>query len=209
MAKKILIIEDTSDYSDVALKVLATEEVSLATDYDEAIALLGKNRYDIVLSDLFFPENSQVRGSKAQVVLVKLREWVNKWVDDDYEGKRVRAKNPKYSLDHAIIEMISIMDNATENTALGLLIAEHCVVNKIPFSIVSQGDRHKGPLAAIRNSMAHCYQVGDIFPTLLCLHGDQVDKNSPDTWLKAVEESEDTSLQKEKVEVIKTILKKL
>ncbi|MES2203531.1 MAG: hypothetical protein V4474_04390 [Patescibacteria group bacterium] len=71
----------------------------------------------------------------------------------------------------------------------GLAIAKWCHEHRMPYILVSQGDRHKGELAILREPLKYMPFAGldgDVLPKLLVRGGSQVDKNDPCIWLEAV-----------------------
>jgi CheY-like chemotaxis protein len=64
-AKHILVIEDTSKHQASAKILLAGHQLTVIGSYAEAMELLGKNRYEVVLSDLYLPMSAQTLSDKA------------------------------------------------------------------------------------------------------------------------------------------------
>lgn len=67
-ARTILVIEDTPRHQVSARKLLIGHRLTVATGYDEAMELMGKNRYEVVLSDLSLPMSSRTLSDKAFVL---------------------------------------------------------------------------------------------------------------------------------------------
>lgn len=64
-AKKILVIEDTLRHQKSAKLLLKGHHLTIATGYDEAMEILGKEKFEIVLSDLYLPMSPKTLGDKA------------------------------------------------------------------------------------------------------------------------------------------------
>ena len=64
-AKKILVIEDTLRHQKSARLLLKGHRLTVATGYDEAMELLGKEDFEIVLSDLYLPMSPKTLGTEA------------------------------------------------------------------------------------------------------------------------------------------------
>jgi DNA-binding response OmpR family regulator len=79
MAYKILVVDDEPSLSRVLSKKLINEgmDVDIANDGDEALELISKNKYDLILSDLIMPkrngfellEQLQKNGVKTPVIV--------------------------------------------------------------------------------------------------------------------------------------------
>lgn len=66
-AKRILVIDDTAKHIASAKKGLAGHRLTTATGYQEAMELLGKEKFDVVLTDLHLPMSSQTMGDKFKL----------------------------------------------------------------------------------------------------------------------------------------------
>jgi len=69
-AKHVLVIDDTFKHQCSAIELLSEFDLTIATGYDEAMELLGKENFDVVLTDMEMPMSS--RGAIATHVLGKL-----------------------------------------------------------------------------------------------------------------------------------------
>ena len=54
-AKKILVIDDTVRHQESAKRLLAGHHLTVASDYEEAMKLMAKGEFEVVLSDLYMP----------------------------------------------------------------------------------------------------------------------------------------------------------
>jgi CheY-like chemotaxis protein len=61
-ALRILVIDDTPKHIDSAKRGLAGHHLTTATGYQEAMKLLGSEKFDVVLTDLHLPMSSQTMG---------------------------------------------------------------------------------------------------------------------------------------------------
>jgi CheY-like chemotaxis protein len=59
-AKSVLVIDDTPSHQKSALVLLAECDLTVATDYDEAMDLLKTNKYDAVLTDMEMPASTKL-----------------------------------------------------------------------------------------------------------------------------------------------------
>lgn len=66
-AKRILVIEDTPMHQASARKLLAGHKLTVATGYEEAMELLGKEEFDVVMTDLHLPMSSKTMGNKFRL----------------------------------------------------------------------------------------------------------------------------------------------
>lgn len=66
-ALRILVIDDTAKHIASAKKGLAGHRLTTATGYQEAMELLGKEKFDVVLTDLHLPMSSQTMGDKFKL----------------------------------------------------------------------------------------------------------------------------------------------
>lgn len=64
-AKSILVIDDTPKHRESARKLLAGHKLTIASGYEEAMELLGKEKFEVVLSDLYLPMSSKTLSDKA------------------------------------------------------------------------------------------------------------------------------------------------
>lgn len=62
---RILVIEDTLKHQASAKTGLAGHKLTVATGYEEAMEILGKEKFDIVLTDLQLPMSSRTLGPNA------------------------------------------------------------------------------------------------------------------------------------------------
>lgn len=66
-ALRILVIDDTTKHIASAKKGLAGHRLTTATGYEEAMELLGKEKFDVVLTDLHLPMSSKTMGDKFKL----------------------------------------------------------------------------------------------------------------------------------------------
>lgn len=66
-ALRILVIDDTAEHITSAKKGLAGHSLTTATRYQEAMELLGKEKFDVVLTDLHLPMSSKTMGEKFKL----------------------------------------------------------------------------------------------------------------------------------------------
>ncbi len=66
-ALRILVIDDAAKHIASAKKGLAGHFLTTATGYQEAMELLGKEKFDVVLTDLHLPMSSQTMGDKFKL----------------------------------------------------------------------------------------------------------------------------------------------
>lgn len=64
-AKKILVIEDTAKHQKSAQALLKGHYLTIATGYDEAMEIMGKEKFEVVLSDLYLPMSPKTLSEKA------------------------------------------------------------------------------------------------------------------------------------------------
>ena len=64
-AMLVLVIDDTPKNIMSAEKAFAGHHLVTATDYDEAMKILGSEKFDVVLTDLHLPMSSQTLGGEA------------------------------------------------------------------------------------------------------------------------------------------------
>lgn len=64
-ALRILVIEDTLKHQTSARIGLARHKLKVATGYEEAMKILGSEKFDVVLTDLQMPMSSRTLGSDA------------------------------------------------------------------------------------------------------------------------------------------------
>lgn len=66
-ALRILVIDDTPQHIANAKKGLAGHRLTTATGYEEAMELLGNEKFDVVLTDLHLPMSSKTMGDKFKL----------------------------------------------------------------------------------------------------------------------------------------------
>lgn len=66
-ALRILVIDDTPKHIASAKKGLAGHRLTTATGYQEAMELLGNEKFDVVLTDLHLPMSSKTMGDKFKL----------------------------------------------------------------------------------------------------------------------------------------------
>ena len=64
-AKKILVIEDTIKHQKSARILLKGHRLTIASGYDEAMEIMGKEKFEVVLSDLYLPMSPKTLSEKA------------------------------------------------------------------------------------------------------------------------------------------------
>lgn len=64
-AKRILVIDDMLQNIVSAKKLLAGHSLTVVDGYENAMEILGKEKFDVVLSDLYLPMSSKTLGSDA------------------------------------------------------------------------------------------------------------------------------------------------
>ena len=184
---ELLVIEDDPKFLSVAKATYDTEsniQVTYAKTYEEALQNFKLKKFDFVVSDLFFPSESS---------------WITEITDRITPNietclKNVQKKMPWLTLDHHqknFDRYFSSFKKLTENPS-GLGIAEYCYENRIPFTIVSQGDRHQGSLSIVRDILPYHptiswdYCLGDPICENFLYRGVNIDKNSASTWKDAL-----------------------
>ena len=156
---KLLVIDDTPAYLEVAAAALGEYEISFVSSYEAAAQAIESEKFHGVISDLFFPSNTDW----AEFVRTNLTT-LSEYKTDERSSLR---------------EKLSI----TENPA-GLGIALLCKSRGIPFIIITDGSRHKGNFGELRNALiATGFITGgwDPLPKLV-LYGNGQDKTRPEPW---------------------------
>jgi hypothetical protein len=185
---EILVVEDNLDFLEIAKRV-ATSRTNLIPNffqsYEPAIDYLKNNSADGVITDLFFPSLTDFR----QVGL----EQVYKMLAKISDSETPEAPGEK------LIEVMKSFSELQENPA-GIGMAKYCFDNKIPYIIVSQGDRHKGDLWTTREMSwyfptgflgKNTYSGGPVeIPDLMLYQGSHIDKSKEKTWIDAFEKVE-------------------
>ncbi len=64
-AKNILVIEDTLENIKSARKLLAGHKLTIADSYEKAMEILGKEKFEVVLTDLYLPMSSKTLSTDA------------------------------------------------------------------------------------------------------------------------------------------------
>lgn len=54
----ILVVEDTKRHQESSRDLLRGHDITLVDNFDEAVELIGRERYDILLTDMFFPQGN-------------------------------------------------------------------------------------------------------------------------------------------------------
>ena len=176
MIMKILVIEDT--HLETAKKALQDGEHSFvfAATYEEAMEHFASGRIEGVISDLFFPSQTNwgLHYNKRFLKRTRSEPAFNK----EMEGNPYLGK---------ILEMRTLSENPS-----GLAIVEHCLTNGIHCIVVSAGNRHRGNLAAVRYTIPHLtpFNTVDHDPLRKFVLGGGVEdppKDNLETWTSALE----------------------
>lgn len=128
--KRVLVVEDLDIYT--AREALHDGEYTFvfAETYEQAKILLDEG-VDGIITDLFFPSDT---------------DWTHYWAIKILTSPIYQAVDEEQQTN--LLE-ISI---ATENPS-GLAIIKECIERKIPFVMVTAGNRHHGNLAKVRHSL--------------------------------------------------------
>ncbi|MBU0957397.1 MAG: response regulator [Nanoarchaeota archaeon] len=169
---EILVIEDVPEFADVARGVYDADDrvnAHYAANYEEAMAMLEKKKYDGVVSDLFFPSET---------------DFIKAFAGETDSSKS--AFGEEYGRTYQ-----DRFEKLDENPS-GLAILQYGINHDIPTVVISQGDRHKGNLEVVRAVMgihplfSKQYQEGDPLSWMFVNGGREVDKNNPEMWENAV-----------------------
>ncbi|MDO8740526.1 MAG: hypothetical protein Q7J54_03040 [Candidatus Woesearchaeota archaeon] len=192
-----------------------------ASTYEEAIKILKETEVQCVISDLFFPSQIDWKGKYAgeieenrnsfvkeqrELLLTKYSEEEIKQAEEQVK-QGLKPKNPfnfgsprvQLSPAYDFIELIEQQIQRTseyqglqENPA-GLGIASYCLKNQVPFGIISQGERHRGNLAIVRQAVQEVKEFrnvnNDFLPYVLFCSSDsngEMDKRNPQIWRDAI-----------------------
>ena len=151
---------------------ISSDRLDIASTYQEAVDLLAKNRYYNVVVDLFFPENSsQVRGERATALSKNLFAHVSRKYTFSEEYK-LDGQGDSY--DQGVRELLETLQDDTKLAPLGLELALELHQQKQSFCILSQGDRHRGMVGALRTTIEGIY-------FLMPNQGQNMDKSTEDT----------------------------
>lgn len=239
MTKKqldILIVEDNQQYREVAKETLekygGRDRFNLnpqyVSTYQEAIDILNTKSIDAVISDLFFPFASEqgetmnmlsnvydyfVQKAGSQTKRMQQTAWVEEISREmEYELPQLSKKYPQIDFQDAIKGAEILKNNKFKaEFPYGIGIALLCSEKKIPYTIVSQGERHHGELSQIRCAAMHSQKLKKVFGTdplveMLLYQGGNpsmygrpriamnefwsirknVDKSSEQTWIDAL-----------------------
>lgn len=208
---KVLVVEDKRENVEVARSVYhAMEgiEAEFAMTFREGIKRLEEENFDSVVIDLFIPEDSNDSSEAGEQLLKRLQDdhgtiarleeivWegfeeLSKEKKEQYREtyrKISQERVEKYSAE--LKQLNSRLENMKEYP-LGLLIAEYCIKQRIPFIMVSEGHRHQGNLAIVRHAVQSdklgqaAYQA-DFLPEVLLYRGGDVNKSDPQVWKDAL-----------------------
>ena len=152
---EILVVEDTPEFREVASSAYAKigAKSSFAENYEQALKKIREGNFDSVISDLFFPENDkQIRGAIANKLMEKLKPIVDSITPRIYQEIQ---KELEWGVEPYVQEFQRYLDNQTKEAPLGFNIAIYCAENNIPYTLVSQGDRHEGVLGGLRYSIEY------------------------------------------------------
>lgn len=186
MEQRIVVIEDNPEFLGLAQRIANSQSSLKSTffqSYEPTITYLQNNSVDGVITDLFFPAETNFR---------------ERMINEDNEIRtKLRLERPKLKL---ISVDLTPFRNLKENPS-GLGIAKYCIDNEIPYLIVSQGDRHSGDLGVVREALnGGMPQLGikkseltgipgyDKLPGMMLYGGSHIDKARENTWLDAFEE---------------------
>ena len=158
MAEKLetLVIEDTPEFREVAERVYSKKldlNCTYVSNYHEAIDYLDNHRVDQVISDLFFP--SQIDFTKklfeeSESATREFKELEGIWEIENARKMTFNAIDSRRPYE--------LFTSLSQNPS-GIAIALYCMERKIPYSIISQGDRHKGDLGIVRYALAGMPQI--------------------------------------------------
>ncbi|PIN75284.1 hypothetical protein COV18_03780 [Candidatus Woesearchaeota archaeon CG10_big_fil_rev_8_21_14_0_10_37_12] len=168
---KILIVEDNAEYRTVAetavrrvnrtakMDGLPEFSVTYAPDFSSAIITLEKQKYDGVISDLFFPFGDSEGSAREHTSWIKtICEQIKPGIDEMRASLDGCSDNFRESLE-------KMCDAADRGYALlsgnmyegefphGFGVANYCKDRNVPVVIVSQGERHAGKLGYIRYAL--------------------------------------------------------
>ena len=192
---RILIVEDTAEFREIANQSLAeNHEIVFATTLEEAKILLQEN-WDLVITDLFFPESKEENSGE---IGKKLHEGLN--LGQRLE-KAMNEERRQIPLSNAYITPGN-KGSFEKYPPLGLHIFGLAISNGIRAIICSQGDRHHGSFSAVRwatiEIIANKSKVFVERFGMVC-DGCHVDKRNPQTWLNALEPRKDLFESFEKI----------
>lgn len=174
--KRILVIEDTPQFAAVAREVYDSDKLiqaEFATDFEEAEERILRGGLDAVVTDLFFPSRADHRRKFLDEVKETFQEY-EAGVDKGF---------PSHMTNERLQEFGALSENPS-----GLTIAQICIARGIPFKIVSQGDRHRGDYATVRQALKYHKVFSRDFIHLDPIYcdfyrnGNEVDKNLATTW---------------------------
>lgn len=170
--KVILVIEDTEEFKKLARetfnKLFSPLMFAYVSTYEEAVNVLTKGAFKTklpvfgVISDLFFPSDIDFRKEILETLPFS-------------------SKDP-------IGEHTKTLNMPPENPA-GLGVARWCHEHKMPFILVSDGDRHRGQLGILRDYMLNRQFLDydwDPLPKILVRGGSEVSKHHGVVWLEAL-----------------------
>jgi len=174
---RILVVEDDKCNVEVAKEALGgSHELTIATNYEEAMSLLvGKITFDVVLTDLFFPESeTEAVGPKGHglIDLLKAHKEAPKPTTSGFIFSAPRPE-PQFEDEYA---------------PMGLKIFAEAARRKTPCLIVSNGNRHHGSLGSVRNATG--MMLGnDPLPSTMYGRGccGEYTKSRQQVWQQAVE----------------------
>lgn len=162
---RYLIAEDKEKYRDVVKKVIkkSGNEVIFATNYKNAEKLLQTEKFDRVITDLFFPESDKKDvGKRGKQLLAFLKS---------VKTEEICRYNDPYA-------------------PLGLYIFGMACLKKIPAIIASQGSCHHGSFGFVRYKIERITKIS-INNFIACSDGDW--KNSTTPWERIVDEKPNAS----------------
>mgnify|MGYP001563605405 CR=1 FL=1 len=207
---EILVVEDNTQFTAAAKSVYDKQDsgvhTSYALTYEEAMAYLQSSRVDGVITDLFFPsETNWADKFLPEIRKESLKKMVEKGelpniLSWSYERLSNYDKNLVVGFDLNAQRDITVKDyrDVSENPS-GLGIGLHCLQEKIPFIMISQGSRHGGNLGLIRYALQYCNtfkrmlnNTNDPLPEMLLYQGvapsrnPKIDKGLEITWKDAM-----------------------
>ena len=185
---KLLLVEDSEQYQEVAIKALKGHDLLFAETYEQAQALVRTEEFDGVLADLFFPAKTDWKRK----YLPQLKAYKYRCELEIEEGCFAPVE---WSQRAKEASQLLIDFDALPEQPSGLGLAEWLSDEPLPLVIISQGERYVGELAVVRQALRQVREFilithsADPLPVLLLYQGIKpVDKTSPQIWQDAVKE---------------------
>ncbi len=190
---EILVVEDNQEFIEVAKKAYEYMGVkaAYASTYEDAISYLETHKIDVVVSDLFFPAKTDFRKTLLEEAKIGLQQRIGWFIEKSWDKYIEKEKT--------FFEKYELRFSEFKEIPSGLEIARYCSKKEIPFCIASQGDRHGGDIAIVRqfikfmpyllkdinNDAIHKFS-SDPFPDISVYDAGQVHKLIPDTWIDCI-----------------------